>query len=83
MALYIKDPIVESLLDQIMKQGGVKTKVDAVRIALQHEVERISRNTPLRDKFAAIRDKRSDLLGRPIAGVDQKKLMDNLWENGE
>lgn len=83
MALYIKDSNVENLLDQVMKQGGVKTKVDAVRIALQHEVERIGRNTPLRDKFAAIRDKRSALLGSPIAGVDQKKLMDDLWENGK
>ncbi|MCM0753238.1 hypothetical protein DEA98_25860 [Brucella pseudogrignonensis] len=58
MPFNINDPTVDALLDQIMKQSGVRTKVGAIRMALQHEADRLGHQTPLRDKLAAIRAKK-------------------------
>ena len=80
MPFNINDSTVDALLDQVMKQSGIKTKVGAIRMALQHEAERLSHQTPLRDKLAAIRERKRHLLGEPVPNVDQKKLMDELWE---
>lgn len=82
MPFNINDPTVDALLDQVMKQSGIKTKVGAIRVALQHEADRLRHETPLRDKLAAIREKKRHLLGEPVPDVDQKKLMDELWEDG-
>lgn len=80
MPFNINDSTVDALLDQVMKQSGIKTKVGAIRQALQHEAERLSKKTPLRDKLAAIREQKNRTLGGPVKGVDHKKMMDELWE---
>ncbi|MBJ6135753.1 type II toxin-antitoxin system VapB family antitoxin [Ochrobactrum sp. Q0168] len=81
MSFNVNDPTVEALLEQVMKQSGIRTKVGAIRIALQHEADRLSQQTPLRDKLAAIRARKKLTLGEAVPGVDQKKLMDELWED--
>nr|WP_181377369.1 type II toxin-antitoxin system VapB family antitoxin [Ochrobactrum sp. LM19] len=82
MPFNINDPTVDALLDQVMKQSGIRTKVGAIRTALQNEADRLNQKTPLREKLALIREKKSRTLGGPVAGVDHKKLMDELWEEG-
>ncbi|WP_312469507.1 type II toxin-antitoxin system VapB family antitoxin [Brucella sp.] len=80
MPFNINDPTVDALLDQIMKQSGVRTKVGAIRMALQHEADRLSHQTPLRDKLAAIRAKKRRILGTAVPDVNHKQQMDELWE---
>jgi antitoxin VapB len=83
MPLYIKDSSVDDLAEQVRVSLGARTKTEAVRAALQHELERASSETPLRDKLAGLRARAREQLGPPITGVDMKKLMDDLWEEGE
>lgn len=83
MALYIKDSSVDHLAEQVRLRLGARTKTDAVRAALQHELERAEAEIPLRDKLAALRARARERLGPPVHGVDMKKLMDELWEEGE
>lgn len=83
MALYIKDPKVDTLAEQVRISLGARTKTDAVRAALQHELERGSSQVPLREKLADLRARARKQLGPPVVGVDMKKLMDDLWEEGE
>ncbi|TCQ74751.1 antitoxin VapB [Ochrobactrum sp. BH3] len=83
MPFNVNDPTVDHLLEQVMKQGGIKTKVGAIRIALQHEIDRLSERKPLRDRLAEIRAMKTKALGGPVRGVDHKKLMDELWEEEE
>ena len=54
MPLYIKDDATARLVSQLAKLRGV-SKQDAVRIAVQAELERASEAVPLRDRFAALR----------------------------
>lgn len=81
MPFNINDSTVDALLDQVMKQSGIKTKVGAIRMALQHEADRLSQRTPLREKLAAIRERKKQVLGGPVPDLDHKKLMDELWED--
>jgi len=83
MAFNVNDGAVEALLDQLMRKSGIKTKVSAIRISLQHELERLDNEVPLRVKFDEIRERKKTLLGDPVAGVDHKKMMDELWEEGK
>lgn len=79
MPFNINDSTVDTLLNQVMKQSGIKTKVGAIRLALQHEADRLNRQTPLREKLAAIREEKRGMLGGPVKDVDHKKMMDELW----
>ncbi|WP_079212838.1 type II toxin-antitoxin system VapB family antitoxin [Brucella pituitosa] len=80
MPFNINDPTVDALLEQVMKQSGIRTKVGAIRIALQHEADRLGNQTPLRDKLAAIREKKRRVLGAAVPDVNHKQQMDELWE---
>ncbi len=80
MPFNVNDSTVDALLDQVMKQSGIKTKVGAIRMALQHEADRLGQQTPLRDKLAAIRERKRRVLGAPVPDVNHKQLMDQLWE---
>lgn len=83
MPLYIRDSGVDDLAEQLRVRLGARTKTDAVRTALQRELERVEADTPLREKLAALRARARKQLGPPVRGVDMKKLMDDLWEKGE
>ncbi|MBO6854804.1 MAG: type II toxin-antitoxin system VapB family antitoxin [Marivivens sp.] len=83
MPLYIRDSSVDDLAEQVRIRLGARTKTDAVRAALQHELERAEAAVPLREKLAVLRSLARERLGPPVHGVDMKKLMDELWEEGE
>jgi antitoxin VapB len=82
MPLYIKDSSVDELAEQVRQRLGVRTKTDAVRAALQHELERQEAAIPLRTKLAALRERARRELGPAPQGMDMKKIMDDLWEHG-
>lgn len=54
MPLYIKDDATAELVAQLAKKRGV-SKQDAVRLAVQAELERIAQAVPLRERIAAWR----------------------------
>jgi antitoxin VapB len=54
MPLYIKDDATARLVDQLAKMRGI-SKQDAVKIAVQGELDRAAQAVPLRDRMAAWR----------------------------
>ena len=54
MPLYIKDDYTARLVDQLARLRGL-SKQDAVKIAVQAELDRAANLIPLRDRFAAVR----------------------------
>lgn len=76
MPLYIKDPEVDKLTEELI--GLTKsTKVEAVKVALMHEIE--SRKTKLH-----VRDRLAKTLAMareagPMAHLDHKQVTDELW----
>ena len=54
MPLYIKDDTTASLVAQLAKLRGL-TKQDAVRLAVQAELDRAKEAIPLRERAAALR----------------------------
>lgn len=54
MPLYIKDDSTAQLVAQLAKLRGV-SKQDAVKLAVQAELDRAEEAVPLRDRFAALR----------------------------
>jgi antitoxin VapB len=83
MPLYIRNSSVDDLAEQVRIQLGARTKTDAVRAALQHELQRVKSDTPLRERLAAVRRRAREELGPPVPDVDIKKIMDEIWEEGE
>ncbi|NSZ10081.1 MULTISPECIES: type II toxin-antitoxin system VapB family antitoxin [Agrobacterium] len=81
MPLYIKDSSVDDLAEALRVTMGVSTKTDAVRIALQNELQRHQKATPLRDRLAAVREQARQRLGAPVLGADMKSIMDELWRS--
>lgn len=83
MPLYVRDSDVDKLAEEVRQRLGVRTKTEAVRTALKHELQRVRVNAPLRERLADLRVRTRARLGPPVRGVDLKKLMDELWEQGE
>lgn len=54
MPLYIKDDATAELVGQLAKLRGL-SKQDAVKEAVQAELNRMSSAVPLRERFAALR----------------------------
>ena len=54
MPLYIKDDATAKLVAKLAKLRSV-SKQDAVKLAVQAELERAEEAVPLRDRFAALR----------------------------
>jgi antitoxin VapB len=54
MPLYIRDDITAGLVAELAKQRGI-TKQDAVKLAVQAELDRSKEAIPLRQRFAALR----------------------------
>jgi antitoxin VapB len=54
MPLYIKDDATAALVAELATRRGI-SKQDAVRLAVQAELERIAEAVPLRERIAAWR----------------------------
>ncbi len=76
MPLYIKDPEVDRLTDELI--GLTKTsKVDAVKNALIREIANRKAKLPIRDRLA-----KSLAMAReagPFASGDHKRETDEMW----
>lgn len=80
MPLYIRDAAVDALAEKVMKATGAKTKTDAVRKALQAQLDAQMNRKPLLERLQPILD-RADQIGEPDPDFDMKKYTDEMWDN--
>jgi antitoxin VapB len=78
--LYIKDEAVYDLAVAVMKATNAKSKTDAVRQALQHELQRAQETVPLRDRVRELQDAVAAKRGPNPKPIDLKKISDDLWD---
>jgi antitoxin VapB len=75
MPLYIKDDATADLVAELAKKRGV-TKQDAVRLAVEAELERIAEEVPLRERIARWRAEHP--LPPPTGMAADKAFFDEL-----
>ena len=75
MPLYIKDDETARLVARFAKLRGL-SKQDAVKTAVQAELDRAAEAVPLRDRFAALR--RQHPLPPPTGLAADKAFFDDL-----
>ncbi len=78
MSLYIRDDAVDALASRLQEATGARTKTDAVRQALEHELERVNARKSFAERNArafALADK----IGLPNPDFDHKRYMDEMW----
>jgi antitoxin VapB len=80
MPLFIRDPEVDALALEVQKATQAPTKTEAVRRALQHELERSRQAQPLRDRLSKAKAL-ADAMGAGDPGFDMKKYTDEMWGN--
>ena len=88
MPLFIRDDHVDALANRLQAMTGARTKTDAVRMALEHEISRQTesllpsrRIDNARALVAGIRDDaaKQGLVGR--GEFDMKAFTDEMWGN--
>lgn len=78
MALFIRDDAVDHLAAEVQKALKTPTKKEAVRLALQNELERARRERPLAEVVADLQA-RVAALGPGDPDFDMKKFTDEMW----
>lgn len=82
MALYIRDSEVDALAVRLQRLTNAPSKTEAVRRALQSEIERKRSEIPLKERLDRIkRDARARGL-IPNPDFDQKAFFDAMWDEG-
>jgi antitoxin VapB len=78
MAFHVRDRKTDSLVRELARKRGVGL-TEAVRLAVQHELERDEAAIPLRERITALQ---KDVLRRPRTGlVADKAFFDELSGN--
>lgn len=78
MPLFIRDPEVDALALEVQQATKAPTKTEAVRTALQHELERARQAQPLRERLAKAKAL-ADAIGPGTPDFDMKKYTDEMW----
>ncbi|MGV3552351.1 type II toxin-antitoxin system VapB family antitoxin [Rhizobium sp.] len=78
MALYIRDDAVDALAVRLQELTKAPTKTEAVRKALENEIERTNQEVPLLERLKRIREEAWASGLRPNPDFDQKAFFDEL-----
>lgn len=78
MALFIRDDAVDRLAAEVQKALKTPTKKEAVRRALENELERAKEGRPLTNSVADLQA-RVAALGPTDPDFDMKRYMDEMW----
>ncbi len=81
MPLYIKDPAVDTLVDQYLAATGMTNKTEAVRRALSDQLNALAAKESLTDRVARIQ-RRAAEAGFVSSSSDiaaDKAFMDEQW----
>jgi antitoxin VapB len=79
MPLYIRDDDVDMLAVRLQRLTGIRTKTEAVRQALEHELERIDTARPMRARIAKSLAL-ADAMGEGSSDFDMKSFTDAMWD---
>jgi antitoxin VapB len=80
MPLYIADPEVGNLAREVQQVTKARTLTEAVRNALQHEIERARALLPLKERLLKCQSDYA-ALGPDDPNVDLKAFFDEMWES--
>lgn len=78
MPLYIRDDDVDALAAKVQAALGARTKTEAVRLALEHELQRQRSKKTFEEKIAdalALADR----IGPSDPDFNEKEFMDEMW----
>lgn len=78
MALFIRDAEVDALAAQIQRLTKARTKTEAVRQALRHELTRTRKALPLRERLDRAKTL-ADAIGLNDTSFDMKRFTDEMW----
>ena len=78
MSLYIRDDRVDALAERLQAETGARTKTEAVRLALEHELARIEAARSFEARNAQV-FALAERLGLPNPDFDQKRFSDEMW----
>ena len=79
MPLYIRDDDVDALAGRLQRAAGARTKTEAVRQALEHELVRLEAARPLRQRLAKSLAL-ADAIGGGTSDFDLKSFTDAMWD---
>ncbi len=78
MALFIRDPEVDALAEEVRKLTNAKSKTEAVRQSLLAQVQQARRAQPLRERLARAKAM-ADAMGPSDPAFDMKAHSDEMW----
>lgn len=78
MALYVKDAEVDRLAEEVRDAYGLKTKTEAVKIALRKALDGPDRKAELRGKLEKLQAE-VRRIGNPDPDFDEKAYTDMMW----
>ena len=79
MPLYINDPAVEQLVDQVMAATGIRTKTEALRFALRCSLASLEDQETIAEHVAKIQD-RAAISGLQQPNMSDNDFMDEMWD---
>ncbi|TWF50197.1 antitoxin VapB [Neorhizobium alkalisoli] len=81
VSLYIRDPEVNDLADEVMRRFETKTKTEAVRMALQNQLKLAGEELSMEERIRRIQERVAARMGPLKVEFDQKAYMDEMWED--
>jgi antitoxin VapB len=78
MPLFIRDEDVSAMAEELARLTHARSKTEAVRAALRHELDRTRAKVPVRDRLAKIHAKAATI-GLPNPDFDMKSYSDEMW----
>lgn len=79
MPLYIRDDAVDALAGLVQRATGARTKTEAVKLALENELERVEAARPFRERIARSLAL-ADAMGEAPGDFDMKRFTDEMWD---
>lgn len=80
MPLFVRDEGVVEMTLELQRILKVRTKTEALRTALQHELDRARAEAPVKQRLAKARAM-ADAIGPSSPDFDQKAFSDQLWDD--
>lgn len=80
MPLFIRDADVTAMAEELARLTNARSKTEAVRIALRHELEHVRKRVPLQERIARIHEKAAKI-GLPNPGFDMKTYTNATWND--
>lgn len=81
MALFIRDEKVDALASEVQKALKAPSKKEAVRIALEHELERAAKPKPRRRLNFEKSQAMAAAMGPSDYDFNMKEFMDKMWDD--